>query len=349
MSESACIWADEEWPIPDAPKRLDPTSGSILAKLAAISDDDDCAWMTVPDLAKRVKCSERTVQTRLLALRGIETDQERKAREAAGKPAPAVYLRLTERTYRRGTRDVPIYELMVDYAVVAKVLERRKDGRRLRAEVAARPPKKARSMGATVCTHSGEADDASCTRMGATACTPNESHTRTGFANAHPLGARSPEGEAKAVLAACPTGLLVRTSVREIEAAIRSEVKRGADLTAIAPAWAAYVATPKAWGASGDAMAPHKLISSGRWETFVGKASVAKGSARARTAFACAKVRAAVVAAKGEAWVVSWLDPCGFDEVARVIDPRLKERGKKLRTEAGDVLKTLGVRVEGQG
>lgn len=279
MSTSAITWADEEWPIPSAPKKLDPTSGAILSKLAAVSDDDDCAWMTVPDLAKRCKCSERTVQTRLLALRGIETPQQAKAREKAGKPAPAVYLRLTERTYRRGTRDVPIYELMVDYDVVAEVLRRRKDGRRARAEVSARTPKRAASMGATVCTHSGEADDAVCTRMGATVCTPNEDIRGKGFANAHPEGARSPEGEAKVVLAACPPGLLVRTSIREIEVAIRGEVKRGADLASIAPAWAAYVATPKAWGSSGDAMAPHNLISSGRWETFVGKASVARGSA----------------------------------------------------------------------
>jgi hypothetical protein len=349
MSDAACIWADEEWPIPDAPKRLDPTSGAILAKLAAVSDDDDCAWMTVPDLAKRVKCSERTVQTRLLALRGVETATERKAREAAGKPAPAVYLHLTDRTYRRGTRDVPIYELMVDYAVVAKVLERRKEGRRARAEVSARAPKKARPMGATVCTHSGEADDASCTRMGATVCTPNESHTRQGFANAHPECARTPESVAEAVLAGWPEAHRGRTSVREIAVAVRGETKAGGDLARIEAAGLAYAQDRKAWGASGDPMAPHKLISSGRWETFVGMASAAKGSARARTAFACAQVRAAVVAAKGEAWVVSWLDPCGFDEVARVIDPRLKERGKKLRTEAGAVLKTLGVRVEGQG
>lgn len=349
MSDAACIWADEEWPIPGAPKKLDTTSGSILSKLAAVSDDDDCAWMTVPDLAKRVKCSERTIQTRLLALRGIETPQERQVREAAGKPAPPVYLRLTDRVYRRGTRDVPIYELMVDYDVVAQVLARRNQGRRARAEVAARPSKKVRSMGATVCTHRDEVVDASCTPMGATVCTPNESHTRTGFATAHPERARTPESVAEAILAGWPNAHRGRTSVREITVAVRAEAKAGGDLGRIEAAGLAYAQDRKAWGVTGDPLAPHKLISSGRWETFADGGGAPKGSARARTAFACANVRSALKSAKGEAWVASWLDPCGWDDATQTIKPRLSARGTKLRTEAGDVLKTLGVRVEGQG
>ena len=279
MSTSAITWADEEWPIPSAPKKLDPTSGAILSKLAAVSDDDDCAWMTVPDLAKRCKCSERTVQTRLLALRGIETPQQAKAREKAGKPVPAVYLRLTDRTYRRGTRDVPIYELMVDYDVVAEVLRKRNEGRRSRAEVRAKLPQKARSMGANSCTHSGEADDAVCTRMGATVCTPNEDIREEGFATLTLTGARALETIADEIIAAWPSAHRRKTSRREVVKALRGEAEQGHDPELIAAGARGYAADRSAWGVSGDPMSPHKLIEAGRWEAFVQKADAARGLA----------------------------------------------------------------------
>lgn len=72
------------------------------------------------------------------------------------------------------------------------------------------------------------------------------------------------------------------------------------------------------------------------------KTSPSPGQARNR--FADAKVRKAVVRELGEGWAVSWLDPCGWDQGKRVIDPRIKWRAVELgKTEHREVFAKLGV------
>lgn len=87
----------------------------------------------------------------------------------------------------------------------------------------------------------------------------------------------------------------------------------------------------------------------GRLPAVVTASDAAKGSAGTRTRFACARFRAVVLAAKGEDWVASWLDRCGWDANARTIHPRTSLCATTLRTEIGDLLKSEGVKLEGRG
>jgi len=328
MSESALIWSD-------ALTIRDPAARGIINRLASVADDDDCAWMRVDDLAQRVGVSVRTIQSRLRKLENPDPDAS--SAEGFG----FALIRATGRMHRIGTRSVPIYELLVDHELVGSVLRERKARKLADAE--------RRSMGAAACTHRSEAIDTVCTPMGATVCTPNETIRDSEFTNVHSERARSPKGVAEAILAAWPEVHRTRSSVREITGAVSGEVRGGADLVRIEAAALAYAANPKAWGVSGEPMAPHKLITSGRWETFVPVAGDAKGSARARTAFACDRFRRVVLAAKGPTWVASYLDPCGWDAETRTVDPRLKDRAAKLRSEIGDLLKSEGVKLKGLG
>ena len=215
MSDEAKIWAD-------APLPLDPVSKSILSKLAGVSDVEDCAWMTVPELAERVGCSQRTIQSRLRKLEGAD-----------GQP---VYIRVTGRTHRYGTRDVPIYELVVDHDLVAAIQERRKGRKRAEAErrgaaslapVSSRKAvDKAPAMGETVCTHSNDVGGAICTRMGATVCTRNEENRGEGFATLTLQGEREakllPADVANRIWSAWPEPGQRHSSERMLAKAVRA-------------------------------------------------------------------------------------------------------------------------------
>ena len=333
MSEEAKIWAD-------APLPLDPVSKAILSKLAGVSDVEDCAWMTVPDLAERVGVSVRTVQSRLRKLEG-------------GNDDGAVYIRLTGRTHRYGTREVPIYELMVDHDMVAEIQDRRKGRKRAEAErratvkPASRAVEEGRAMGATVCTHSGDAEDAICTRMGATVCTRNEENRGEGFTTFTLQGARGLREAARKVLDAWPSEHRALSSPREVAKALAGEVRQGQDIAAVIASTGPYVADRKAWGASGQPMAPHRFIASGRWETFaptVVAVPTQQGSPGGETVSPDPKrlaLRQRVVREFGEAAARSYFDPCalGADGVLQARTGAqlawLSERGFKVqRAEA---------------
>lgn len=325
MSRAACTWAD------DVVAGLDPASKGILSKLAAVSDEDDRAWMTISLLASRVGVSERTIQSRLRMLEG------------AGKDG-VVYLRRTGEFYRYGTRDVPYYELMVDHEAVGAIEAARRGRKQAHAEIrsmgAAACTHTGETMGATVCTHSGEADDTICTPMGATVCTRKREPTeKIGSLSLTPR-ARTPEAIAEEILAAWSEGYRQRSGVREVAAALRRERKRGSDLEAVAAGCIGYAGNRKAWGATGGPVAPHKLIDSGRWETSSPRPRP-KGSSGSSTGHAVpTTVRAAFVAdhrPSGEALAKSYLDPCGWRPEDQTLLARtsaaerwLKERGYRV-------------------
>lgn len=122
------------------------------------------------------------------------------------------------------------------------------------------------------------------------------------------------------------------SSERLVIAAVAAEIAAGASPDRLLLAARAYAADKLAWGASGQPVACHKFFVEGRWENF---AKVVPGGPGGpldtRTRFVSDEIRAAMVAAKGEPWVISWLDPCGFDGAVRAIDPGSSTRAAKLR------------------
>lgn len=140
------------------------------------------------------------------------------------------------------------------------------------------------------------------------------------------------------------------SSHRLVGQAVRTEMVDGAPPARLETAAKFYAGNRDRWGSSGRPLSPHKFLTEGRWETMADAAEAARGSAKARTAFACAELRATVAAAgRDEAWLASWLDPCGWDAKTRTIDPRLGNRAAKLRSEIGDLLKSEGVKLKGLG
>jgi len=155
----------------------------------------------------------------------------------------------------------------------------------------------------------------------------------------------SPDWWGREVWAVWPVAGQRPSSERLVIAAVAAEIAAGASPDRLLLAARAYAADKLAWGSSGNPVACHKFFVEGRWENF---AKVAPGGPGGpldtRTGFADAEIRAAVVAAKGEPWAISWLDPCAFDPVTRTIDPRLKTRADRLR-EIAAVLDGLKVSI----
>lgn len=271
MSEAAIIWAD-------LPLALDVTSKAMLAKLAAVSDTDDRAWMRVCDLAMRVGASERTIQSRLRVL--VEKG----------------YLRETGLTHRLGTRAIPLYELLVDHDAVTAELARRRGRREAEAQTRSR-------MGATVCTHSSEPDDTVCTRMGATVCTPNEAIRGDTEACASDAGARAGEVFAELV-AIWPGGAVMADDLAVAEAAVAQACGELDDPGLLLVAARAYLA--ELGGRRAKLLT--NFIRGGGWRVVAERAAAEPAVVSAAAWPGSPEVRAAAVAAKGEGWAAATLD-----------------------------------------
>ncbi|MDB5458136.1 MAG: putative transcriptional regulator, GntR family [Caulobacter sp.] len=147
---------------------------------------------------------------------------------------------------------------------------------------------------------------------------------------------------AKQIWEAWPEAGRAHSSERLVADAVAAEAAGGADLNDVLSGGLAYAAKPSAHGSSGAMpKSPHLFLTEGRWKTHARKGWTA---AKTRTRFANDAIRTAAIKLKGEAWVASWLDPCGFDEGKGVIDPRLKDRIPRLR-EVAEVLTKFNVKV----
>lgn len=170
-------------------------------------------------------------------------------------------------------------------------------------------------------------------------------------ADASSAGAREPVGVAGEIWSVWPSAGREHSSERLVVDALTAEAAAGADLADVRAGALAYAARPSAWGASGDKpKSPHRFITEGRWKTHLPRAGEPARAAPPRMQFADAGVRAKLVGAMSEAWVISWLDPCGWDDAKREIDPRIKRRADKLGEAAPrEVLGRLGVTVRKVG
>lgn len=153
------------------------------------------------------------------------------------------------------------------------------------------------------------------------------------------------------IWAAWPSAGREHSSERLVADAVVAELGAGAVLADVRAGSLAYAAKPSAHGASGSKpKAPHTFLAEGRWKTHRPRADQHAPVVTPRIQFADAEVRAALFGAMGEAWVVSWLDPCGWDKGKREVDPRIKRRADKLgEHRPAEELTKLGVVVRKVG
>lgn len=302
MSDVAMIWADDV-------VEAEPVSRAILSKLAALADDDDCAWMTVATLARRVGVSERTVQERLRRLCRPRGEMV-KGIEGLG------LLRETGRTYRMGTRSVPYYELLVDHVAVGRVIEERKARKIRAAEDRSR-------MGATVCTHSPQPDDAICTRMGATVCTPKEDRRGEEEADASSAGVRA-DAAFDQVVAMWPADGLGSTDLDAAHAAVAQAVDETGDPDVIVAVVRGFLADRA--GRKHDFACPalDRWMARGVWRELAKRVKAGPPPAEATTPAVPtfngpAEAFEAVAGVKDDAFARSWLGRASWDEGERVL------------------------------
>jgi hypothetical protein len=56
-----------------------------------------------------------------------------------------------------------------------------------------------------------------------------------------------------------------------------------------------------------------------------------------------AELRSAIVSERGEAWVVSWIDPCGWDDAGKALIPNSGYAADRIRQELLRQLRSWGV------
>jgi uncharacterized protein YdaU (DUF1376 family) len=95
----------------------------------------------------------------------------------------------------------------------------------------------------------------------------------------------------------------------------------------------------------GDCGAPafDRWLKWGRWEHFLGGPAT---TATPTMVFPDPDVRGLVVAAKGEAWAHSWLDPCAWEPERRLIVPRTRLAAQRLRSEVLRELSSRQVQIQ---
>lgn len=316
MSGEAIGWAKKQACGGRGPK-------DVLKTLADYAGAHDFAWASVARLARDCEASERTVQRDLRHLEDM--------RLLRG------YDVVDARTGRSRSR---LY-----WFPISGDEPDAKTRRAIEAELGARVTWVSPSEGDMGVT--GEGDMGVTGRV--TTVSPHKNPLlEPTEADASSAGARETvEQVVSALWSAWPEAGRIHSSERALAKAVEAEVKAGAALADVRAGGLAYAGNPKAWGQSGEKpKAPHTFIAEGRWKTHLQRPDQRAPVVTPRIRFASDEVRARLVGAMDEAWVVSWLDPCGWDEGKRVIDPRIKARADKLsEARPASVLAELGVKV----
>lgn len=320
MSNEAQAWAVKQVCGGRGPK-------DVLKTLANYADANGFAWTSVARLANDCETSERTVQR---DLRHLESEGLLHGYEV-----------FDARTGRSRTR---LYWFPVDgdqpTPKMMKAIEAERGAR-----VTWVSPSEG-DMGVT-----GEGDMG--VTLGVTTVSPHkEPPIEPSEADASSVRAGETIDEVvSAIWSAWPEAGRQHSSERQLFKAIEAEVKARFALSAVKAGALAYAANPKAWGQSGDRpKAPHTFVADGRWKTHLVSPSERAPVVTTRIRFASDEVRAAMVGTMGEPWVVSWLDPCGWNEGKREIDPRLGDRAKRLgEARPAGRLSELGVKIRKVG
>ena len=319
MSGAALGWAKKQACGGRGPK-------DVLKTLADYAGEHGFAWAKVATLARECEASERTVQRDLRHLEDMGLLRG--------------YDVVDARTGRSRSR---LYWFPISGAEPDA-----KDRRSIEAELGARVTWVSPSEGDMGVTGEGDMG----VTPGVTTVSPlKEPLPELSEADASSAGVREPVGVASEIWSVWPSAACEHSSERLVVDALTAEVAAGSDLADVRAGALAYAARPSAWGASGDKpKSPHRFITEGRWKTHLPKAGEGGAASRPRMQFADAGVRAKLVGAMSEAWVISWLDPCGWDDGKREIDPRIKRRADKLgEARARQVLADLGVTVRKVG
>jgi len=153
----------------------------------------------------------------------------------------------------------------------------------------------------------------------------------------------------QATLAAYPVSGLDNTDVPAARAQFAAEAVAVGDPMRLAYAAKAFADAPETKKRQYAAPGLHHWLARQQYQGRLASLTPQAGQATeptSRIRFASERVRTALFGAMGEAWVTSWLDPCGWDEGKQVIDPRIKRRADHLgEARPAGVLAELGVKV----
>lgn len=295
----------------------------VLKTLGDYADANGFAYPSVARLALECEASERTIQRDLRALedagllRGFEMVDQR-----TGRSRTRLYWFPME-----GSEPTPKMIKMIE------------------AERGARVTSVSPYQGDASVTGEG---DTSVTGRVTTVSPLYEPPLEPSEADASSACARDAVEEAfEEVLAVYPASGIDNTDVPLARAQFAIEAEAVGDPLRLVAAAKSYATAPETQRRQYAAPGLHHWLARqsyrGRLPALAADASPATGP---RIRFASDEVRAAMVGAMGEAWVVSWLDPCAWDEGKRVLDPRLGERAKRLgEARPAGVLVGLGVTV----
>lgn len=316
MSGEAIGWAKRQACGGRGPK-------DVLKTLADYAGEHGFAWASVARLARECEASERTVQRDLRHLEDM--------RLLLG------YDVVDARTGRSRSR-LYWFPISGDEPDL-------KTRRAIEAELGARVTWVSPSEGDMGVT--GEGDMGVTGRV--TTVSPHKNPLlEPSEADASSAGARDCLEEAfQATLAAYPVSGLDNTDVPAARAQFAIEAQAVGDPMRLALAAKAYAEAPETQRRQFAAPGLHVWLARKAYQGRLASApSPGAPGGHARIRFASEEVRSAMVGAMGEAWVVSWLDPCGWDQGKRVIDPRIKGRADTLgKDRPARLLAELGVTV----
>lgn len=331
MSGRALGWAKRQ----DAPDR---DTKSLLVFLADYVIDTPFAWPSVATLAGELQVSERTVQRMLpqLVEAGLVVGFEVKDKATGRCRTRAYYFPIDSADPTPA--QVRAFEMNAG-CVLTRLGNAASPGEPGEGDSTVTPEG---DSGVT-----GEGDHSVTGRV--TAVSPlKEPPSELSDADASSTGGRASEGAGaeeggdafEDAWAAYPEqGRLGASSQRLGRQAWADELAGGASPARMIAGVGAYAGNRAVWGASGRPKAFHRFLSDGCWAEFADLPAKAGGAARPAGWPGPPEVRGQVVAARGEGFACSWLDPGLWDGKAVVARTRI------AATRLREALRGSGVEV----